>query len=114
VNSIEYGAIASSLMIVKPNKEVISNFLYYYFQSNLCMNMIKKYKGGAAQPNLGAKDVKKFDICIPSLIEQESIIKKLDQLSDKTKKLESLYQQKLENIEELKKSILQKAFGGEL
>jgi type I restriction enzyme S subunit len=31
VNSIEYGAIASSLMIVKFNKEVISNFFYYYF-----------------------------------------------------------------------------------
>ena len=31
-----------------------------------------------------------------------------------TKKLEALYQQKLLNLEELKKSVMQKAFNGEL
>ena len=114
VKSVEYGAIASSLVIIRPKKEIIGNFLCYYFQSGLCRDMIKKYKGGAAQPNLGAQDVKKFDICIPSLSEQEQIVKKLDQLSENTQKLESLYKLKLDNIEELKKSILQKAFSGEL
>jgi type I restriction enzyme S subunit len=49
-----------------------------------------------------------------SMSEQQSIIAKLDNLSSETKRLEAIYQQKLLNLEELKKSILQKAFNGEL
>jgi len=48
------------------------------------------------------------------LSEQEEIIKKLDALSTETKKLEAIYQQKLNDLEEIKKAILQKAFSGEL
>ena len=45
---------------------------------------------------------------------QKSVIKKLDSLSEQTKKLEEVYQQKLEDLDELKKSVLSKAFSGEL
>jgi hypothetical protein len=41
-------------------------------------------------------------------------VKKLDALQTQTKKLETLYQQKINNLVELKKSVLQKAFAGEL
>ena len=37
-----------------------------------------------------------------------------DKLNEQTKQLEKYYKQKLKNLEELKKSILQKAFSGEL
>jgi type I restriction enzyme S subunit len=50
----------------------------------------------------------------PSLKEQQSIVKKLDALSAETKKLEAIYQKKIENLEELKKAVLGKAFRGEL
>ena len=46
--------------------------------------------------------------------EQKEIIKKLDALRSETKKLEAIYQQKINDLEELKKSVLQKAFSGEL
>lgn len=49
-----------------------------------------------------------------NITEQKEIIKKLDNLRVETKKLESIYQQKIEDLEELKKSVLQKAFSGEL
>lgn len=50
----------------------------------------------------------------PSPKVQNEIIEKLGTLSAETKKLESIYKQKLANLEELKKSILKKAFDGEL
>ena len=53
-------------------------------------------------------------IPFPPMIVQKSIVKKLDSLSAETKKLEGIYQQKLNDLEELKKAILQKAFNGEL
>lgn len=54
VNSdIGEGAIASSLVIIRPNTSDISiQYLCYYLNSNLCACMIKKWSGGAAQPNL--------------------------------------------------------------
>jgi type I restriction enzyme S subunit len=48
------------------------------------------------------------------ITEQKEIVKKLDALNSETKKLESIYQQKINDLEELKKSILQKAFSGVL
>jgi len=50
----------------------------------------------------------------PQLKQQQSIVKKLNKLSAETKKLEVIYNQKLADLKELKKSILQKAFTGEL
>ncbi|MEI6553187.1 MAG: restriction endonuclease subunit S, partial [bacterium] len=49
-----------------------------------------------------------------SIIEQKAIVKKLDELSEQTKKLEVIYKKKLADLEELKKSVLKKAFTGML
>ncbi|EKD28799.1 MAG: hypothetical protein ACD_79C00201G0007 [uncultured bacterium] len=49
-----------------------------------------------------------------SKTEQQAIVQKLDALSAETKKLEAIYQKKIYDLEELKKSVLQKAFAGEL
>jgi type I restriction enzyme S subunit len=48
------------------------------------------------------------------LSEQKEIISKLGNLRAETKKLEAIYQKKINDLEELKKSVLQKAFSGEL
>lgn len=55
-----------------------------------------------------------ISLSFPPVKIQNEIVSQLDSLSDKIKKLESIYQQKLNDLEELKKSILQKAFNGEL
>lgn len=49
-----------------------------------------------------------------SLVVQKEIIKKLDELLNQTKKLEIIYKKKLKDLEELKKSVLKKAFTGQL
>ncbi|MDP3877172.1 MAG: restriction endonuclease subunit S [Methylobacter sp.] len=49
-----------------------------------------------------------------SLNEQQAIVQKLDALSAQTKQLEAIYQQKLTALDELKKSILNQAFSGQL
>lgn len=76
---------------------------------------MEKLQKGASYPAVTDSEVKGVYISFPkSLIEQNIIIQKLDSLSAETKRLESIYQQKLTDLEELKKSILQKAFNGEL
>jgi len=58
--------------------------------------------------------IQSLQVALPTIEEQNKIISKLDSISAETKKLENVYQEKLDDIEELKKSILQKAFNGEL
>ena len=55
-----------------------------------------------------------FPIFIPSLTKQQAIVSQLDALRTETKKLESSFLEKMTDLDELKKSILQKAFAGEI
>jgi type I restriction enzyme S subunit len=76
---------------------------------------IKKLSKGSAYSALTIEKIDKHKIFIPkSLAEQRVIVKKLDSLSVETKKLEKIYEQKLSDLEELKKSLLRKAFLGGL
>ncbi|WP_323963822.1 restriction endonuclease subunit S [Aeromonas hydrophila] len=72
------GAIASSLVIIRPNKLVDLNYLKHYLSSFLCQREIKAYENGAAQPNLSAKDLKSFKIPLPPFEEQKRIAAILD------------------------------------
>jgi type I restriction enzyme S subunit len=69
---------------------------------------------GATRQAITKTQIEAFKISIPSLKEQQTIVRQLDALSAETQKLVAIYQQKLLNLEELKKSVLQKAFAGEL
>jgi len=68
----------------------------------------------AAQPDITHAIFKIQEIAVPPIKTQQTIVKKLDTLSEQTKKLEKIYKQKIKDLDELKKSILQKAFNGEL
>ena len=82
----------------------------------LYLNSIKldDFVSGMAQPKLNQTMLNKIPIPFPSIKEQENIVNKLNGLNNKTKKLEAIYQKKINDLEELKKSVLQKAFSGEL
>uniref|UniRef100_UPI00405732DC restriction endonuclease subunit S n=1 Tax=Candidatus Electronema sp. TaxID=2698783 RepID=UPI00405732DC len=66
------------------------------------------------QANISGSKLKEYPFLMPPLSEQRQIVSQLDSLSAETSVLESIYQQKLSNIEELKKSLLQQAFSGAL
>jgi type I restriction enzyme S subunit len=97
------------LITLIPNSEIINiNFLHYGIQN------IDFINSGSSIPQLTVPMVKSYSISITPLEEQKQIVKILDSLKDHTQSLESKYQQELNFLEELKKSILQKAFEGEL
>lgn len=97
-------------------KDIYYPKIFYYILST--KNFFNKIMQGSSQATLPIINKGKWEnilIKFPkSIDEQKSIVKKLDHLSEQTKKLESIYQKKLSAIEELKKSILKKAFSGEL
>lgn len=108
--------VCSTGYFVLRAKEFLSNNLVYYFLLTYSFNnQMEKLQKGASYPAVNDSDVKGIIIPFPkSLKEQQTIVQKLDALSLETKKLEGIYQKKIADLEELKKSVLQKAFAGEL
>jgi len=88
------------------------DFVEYLLQS--FKSRIQALGKGSAQANINMGTFENELFPFPPVQEQQSIVQKLDTLSAQTKKLEAIYQQKINDLEELKKSILQKAFSGEL
>jgi type I restriction enzyme, S subunit len=114
VEPFEEGAIASSLMIIRPTELIGKLYLYFYLTSRFGKMQIKRFENGAAQPNLGGKSVSKFELSLPPIDEQGQIAKKMAVLFDQSNEMQSGCRQKLTALKELKQSLLQKAFAGEL
>ncbi len=112
---VQKAVFASYLIRIKFNKDISSKLYWYFSKSRLYWNQVDQLSAGSAQPQFNGGALKQIVYTFPkSFAEQKSIVAKLDTLSAETKKLEAIYQQKLENLEELKKSVLKKAFAGEL
>jgi type I restriction enzyme S subunit len=67
-----------------------------------------------ARANLSLGFFSQLLVPMPPLPKQREIVEKLDAFREETQNLESLYQQKLVALEELKKSLLHQAFSGAL
>jgi type I restriction enzyme S subunit len=96
------------------NENVDKNYIKYVIFSPYFLTYAHKEATGATIKNVSLKTMREFVIPLPSLIKQKAIVKKLNTLSAETRKLKTIYQQKLVDLEELKKSVLKKAFNGEL
>ncbi|MBU0579125.1 restriction endonuclease subunit S [Patescibacteria group bacterium] len=108
-------AFAQRTIIFQPDlKKINQSFLKYLILSNPMQKKILEKGTGATVKGIKSRLLKKIQISFPPLTTQKRIISKLDILSKKTKNLEDIYQQKIDDLDELKKSVLQKAFAGEL
>ena len=96
-----------------PNK-LDQTFLKYLLLSKPIQERIHVKSTGATVKGIKARWLKKIPIEFPALAEQRAIVAKLNALSAETKKLEAIYQQKLADLDELRKSVLQKVFNGDL
>jgi type I restriction enzyme S subunit len=100
--------------LIKSSKNINMNYLLYFLKSSIAMKYVLYMSNGGAQEFVGLTALRSFPIPFPSLNEQQTIVRQLDALRAETQKLEAMYQKKIADLEELKKSILQKAFLGEL
>lgn len=100
--------IVRLIVCIPDSKQISTEFLKYTID-NLVIQ-----RSGSAIPQLTVPMIKDYLIPVPPVAEQKEIIEKAENLRAETQKLEALYQKKIADLEELKKSILQKAFSGEL
>ena len=92
-----------------------AKFFYYAVKAKNFYQKVLQNSSQATLPIINKSKWENLSIKFPeTLIDQKAIVLKLDSLLEQTKKLENIYKQKLTNLEELKKSVLKKAFSGEL
>ena len=108
------GVLHNNSFKVVPNSEIDNDFLFIWLQNPVFKTKIMSLAMKAAQPDITHAIFKIQEILVPPIKDQQTIVSKLDALREQTKKLEAVYEQKLQDLEELKKSILSKAFSGEL
>jgi type I restriction enzyme, S subunit len=78
-------------------------------------NPLDDYVSGMTLTKLNQAMLNSIPVFLPkTLEEQRAIVRRLEALSAETGRLEEIYQQKVESLEELKRSVLQKAFSGEI
>lgn len=109
-------SIFVSLGLLKPKVKIISDYLVYFLNSYFIEGWINNNKvgGGTHTAKLNLNILEKCPVALPPLKEQEQIAKHLDFIFEKTKALKELYTKELKDYEELKQSLLDKAFKGEL
>jgi type I restriction enzyme S subunit len=106
------GTFNQAISGVLPNENIDLQFILNSINS--IKPEILSLRRGVRQKNLNLTKIKNIPIYLPPIKEQEKIVQKLDVLALETKKLEAIYAQKIADLEEMKKSVLQKAFSGQL
>lgn len=94
------------------NIKFLEKFLFYFLF--FLRDKIIKDSFGGAQPNINQTYIKNLQIPLPPLKEQEQITSHLDELSSHVKNLKQNYQAQIKDLQELKNSLLDKAFKGNL
>ncbi|EGF11023.1 type I site-specific deoxyribonuclease [Neisseria bacilliformis ATCC BAA-1200] len=112
------GVIGSSLCIIRTHQSSLIPFFFYYLQTDLAQEDIKKVSNGTAQPNLSAENVRNFLIPLPPLAEQQAIAEKLTRLLAEIDRLKA-EEQSLASLQKaypqtLRASVLAAAIKGEL
>jgi type I restriction enzyme S subunit len=102
-----------SFVIRVNTKKLNCDFLNIILRSSKKKQKLEKSSIGATMSSLNQTILSEMPISFPPLKDQQAFVRQIDILRNETQKLESVYQKKIAALEELKKSVLQKAFSGE-
>jgi len=115
VNCNFQGLCSADIYPLLPFKDKMTkDFLYHLLLTKKFTDYAILGSQRAGMPKVNREHLFAYRFNLPPLNTQQTIVQKLNALNVETKKLESIYQQKIKDLEELKKSVLQKAFSGEL
>ncbi|PHS74519.1 MAG: restriction endonuclease subunit S [Porticoccus sp.] len=105
------------LGLVQPFDDVEwhNDFFFHQLNTREFRDAVQLSASGVKVRHTSPTKLGEIDICFPPTIgKQKEIADRLNEIQEEVRKLASSYQQKLNSLKELKQSLLQKAFSGEL
>lgn len=110
----EFDWIASTeILPIETKKDLLAPYLLYFLRSNTFVNSANKSTSWARMPRVTTNFLKQIQIPLPPLSKQQEIVAYLDNIFANNSELKLFYQKNLENLKELKQSILKEAFENE-
>ena len=107
--------INQAVCLIRCNKDILDNlYLSYLLNSPYFKRKLHEGEVNTARANLSLTFFRKLQIPVPSLAHQTSLTTEIGIVRAKAASLEATYQTKLQDISDLRQSLLQKAFAGEL
>jgi len=100
------------VITVNEKNKILYRFLYFQLLKSLAKFKSQSVGTGTKFLKLGM--IQNMEVSLPEIKEQKLIVEKIDAILEETQRLESNYKQKLAALDELKKSLLHRAFSGEL
>lgn len=107
-------SLAMNTFLLRCSDRVINNFLFLYLKSTRGHEAILSRANGAVTKTITKDAIKSIELPLPSRLIQEKIVLFCDEVSRKIEKVKSAQQQKMQNLFDLKSSILDQAFQGKL
>ena len=95
-------------------QHLLNEFYFYYFQANGFQGEIRKQATGATAQGIKASRLREIPVAVVPYTEQQSIVKRLDILAEKTKLLQQHYTRQIADCAEMRQSVLREAFEGRL
>ncbi|WP_437124071.1 restriction endonuclease subunit S [Campylobacter coli] len=108
------GSCNQQINTIIPNSAFTSKYLFFVCLSNYFQTILKKNASQTTLPIINKTEFSKLQIPLPPIKEQEQITSHLDELSSHVKNLKQNYQAQIKDLQELKNSLLDKAFKGNL
>lgn len=103
------------MALLKPNKSsILQKYLWYTLQEKDFYQQATKIAKGTAQLTVPIKGLRQLTISLPSLPEQQEIVRILDRLLAREQRARQAAEETLAAIDRMKQSILARAFRGEL
>lgn len=106
--------INQHVALARPKNDLYAEFLAWYFVSDVGLQQMQNKQRGATKIGLGLQDIRSIILKIPTLPEQHEIVRLIDDLLARERAAQQATEQALVSIDLMKKSILARAFRGEL
>lgn len=106
--------INQHVALARPKNDLYAEFLAWYFVSDVGLQQMQNKQRGATKIGLGLQDIRSIILKIPTLPEQQEIVRLIDDLLARERSAQQAAEQALASIDLMKKSILARAFRGEL
>ena len=100
--------------LVKGSERFNPHFLLAYLKSPKALRYVLSGSKGGAQSFIGLTELRAFPVPVPPIDRQDAVAASLLSLSTETDRLQAIFEQKLNALNELRKSLLHQAFNGHL
>jgi len=108
------GLCSADMYPVQPKEGIDTRFLWYYMLSDEFLEQASTAGSRSVLPKINQKELGRIQVCVTDMTEQTEIVRILDSLLMKETAAKAAAEQAIDQIDTMKKSILARAFRGEL